>query len=365
MAPNETEQTKAIGENDIENARLMLVHAAKAGMDLPKDMLLTLTAAIEGTRSYDGRPVPPADFWLHFAMLTKMLAPVTAESLRCCADSEGGVSPARRAAQRYARFGYAVFALLIAAQAYAWVLASAVDTFRTNHDLIIRHDHWQEVARSGLKEALGRDPTGQEIAREHVRVQAAAQAVLPVETTASVGPGARALVQTPDYEHAVAVQTTSLEAIGRMAGFVSWLTFPRYVERGETVGGIRAKNFRDVQGAQLLLDLLTRYILPILYGLLGASLYVVRSLAVDIRRALWTERAKAGINLRLLFGGLAGALAAWAVLPPLAAGPTPAASGAIASSLAPFALAFVAGYAVELLFSAIDRVLGAFAPARA
>lgn len=363
MAPTETEQFKAITDNDIENARLMLVHAANTGMDLPKDMLLTLTAAIEGARGYDGRPVQPADFWLYFAMLSKMLAPVTPESLRCCADSESGVSPARRTALRYARFGYAMFALLLAVQAYGLVLASAVDTFRTNQDVIRRHDHWQEIARKGLKDALRREPTGEEIALERARAQAAAEAAFPVETTASVGQGARTLVQPGDYEHLVAVQTTSLDAVGRMAGWMSWLMFPRYAERGETVGNVRAKNFRDVQGAQFLLDLLNRYILPILYGLTGASLYVVRSLAIDIRRAVYTERANAGINLRLLFGGLAGLLTAWVVLP--AAAPGMIAPAAIASSLAPFAVAFVAGYAVELVFSVIDRVLGAFATSKA
>jgi hypothetical protein len=365
MAPSETDQIKAITDTDSENARLMLVHAAKTGMDLPKDMLLTLTAAIEGARSYDGRPVQPADFWLHFAMLTKMLAPVTPESLRCCVDGQSGMSPARRTAQRYARFGYAIFALLLAAQAYGLLLASAVETFRTNQDVLRRYDHWQEVARRDLRAALKREPTPEEIARERGRAQAAAEAAFP-ETTASVGPLTRTLVEPGDYDHLVATQNASLDSIGRMAGFASWVVFPRYVERGETVGTVRVKNFRDVQGAQFLLDLFNRYLLPILYGLLGASLYVVRSLAVDIRRALYSERMRAGINLRLMFGGLAGALAAWAVLPASAASlsfNTPGTT--LAFNLAPFALAFVAGYAIELLFSAMDRVLAAFAPSRA
>jgi hypothetical protein len=364
MAPSDTEQIKAITDTDIENARLMLVHAAKTGMDLPKDMLLTLTAAIEGARSYDGRPVQPADFWLHFAMLTKMLAPVTPESLRCCVDTESGPSPARRTAQRYARFGYAIFAALLAVQAYGLILASAVETFRTNQDVIRRYDHWQEVARRELRATLKREPSADELARERVRAQAAAETAFP-ETTASIGPLTRTLVEPSDYDHLVATQNASLDSIGRMAGFASWVVFPRYVERGETVGTVRVKNFRDVQGAHFLLDLLNRYVLPILYGLLGASLYVVRSLAVDIRRALYTERMKAGINLRLLFGGLAGALAAWSVLPAQAAVATLSSPGAIAFSLAPFALAFVAGYAVELVLSAVDRVLGAFVPSRA
>jgi hypothetical protein len=82
MAPSETEQIKAITDTDVENARLMLVHAAKTGMDLPKDMLLTLTAAIEGARTYDGKAGSARR-----AARRNAMRDWATRSLRCCSPS--------------------------------------------------------------------------------------------------------------------------------------------------------------------------------------------------------------------------------------------------------------------------------------
>jgi hypothetical protein len=152
--------------------------------------------------------------------------------------------------------------------------------------------------------------------------------------------------------------------MANIAGWASWLMYPKYREQGDTFFvNIRSKNLRDLQAGRFLLDLLNRYVLPILYGLAGASLYVVRSLESEIRRAVYTRNANVGLNLRLFLGGAAGLAVAWLVLPASAGTSHVTEQLPTVASLSPLVLSFVAGYAVEILFSLIDRVIAALTAA--
>jgi hypothetical protein len=91
------------------------------------------------------------------------------------------------------------------------------------------------------------------------------------------------------------------------------------------------------------------FLLPFLYGLLGASVYILRSLSTDIKAL--TFESSFDYVLRLPLGALSGVAVAWIINFP---------SQQQVASLSPLALAFLAGYSVEVLFSALDRVVKAF-----
>jgi hypothetical protein len=102
------------------------------------------------------------------------------------------------------------------------------------------------------------------------------------------------------------------------------------------------------------------YLLPILYGLLGSLTYVLRILGSQIRNLTYTSESNIGYRLRTVLGALAGLAIAWFVQPTKE---TPELKAF--ATLSPFAVAFLAGYGVELLFSAMDRVIEAFTSASA
>jgi hypothetical protein len=108
-----------------------------------------------------------------------------------------------------------------------------------------------------------------------------------------------------------------------------------------------------LQSSNLLLDALQRYLLPLLYGLLGTCVYVLRTLAAEITARTYSEASNVGFRIRLYLGTLGGMVFAWFVIPENS-------DGGIFKSLSPFALAFLAGYSVEILFAAMDRFLVAF-----
>jgi len=88
----------------------------------------------------------------------------------------------------------------------------------------------------------------------------------------------------------------------------------------------------------------------LLYGLLGACTYVLRALLNDIRALTYTHKSFIGYKVRVVLGTLSGLAISW-FFPP---------SADILKTLSPLALAFLAGYSVEILFAAMDKFVSAF-----
>jgi hypothetical protein len=99
-----------------------------------------------------------------------------------------------------------------------------------------------------------------------------------------------------------------------------------------------------------ILDILQQYVLPLLYGLLGATAFVIRTISQQARDRLYRAENEAGYYLRMWLGVLGGLAIGWFIKP----------TGGSIGALSPLALAFVAGYSVDLLFTAMDRIVGAF-----
>ena len=107
-----------------------------------------------------------------------------------------------------------------------------------------------------------------------------------------------------------------------------------------------------LQIAQIILESLSKYLLPLLYGLLGACVYVLRSLSQEIKNLIYTVESDIRFQLRIYLGALAGLAIGWLITEQSAPG--------VLQSVTPIALAFIAGYSVELMFSVMDTIIDAF-----
>ena len=99
------------------------------------------------------------------------------------------------------------------------------------------------------------------------------------------------------------------------------------------------------------LGIFNQYLLPLLYGLLGSLAYILRTLTREIHEVTYTRDSNVGYRLRWPLGMLAGVTIGWFFDPDTLEG---------TASITPLGLAFLAGYSVELLFTGLDRVVGAF-----
>ncbi len=100
-----------------------------------------------------------------------------------------------------------------------------------------------------------------------------------------------------------------------------------------------------------ILAILSQYILPLLYGLLGSIAYILRVLSSDIQNATFTRGSQLRYSLRWPQGLLGGMTVG------LFFDPTQFSGFAV---ITPLGLAFLAGYGVELLFAGLDQLVRAF-----
>lgn len=109
----------------------------------------------------------------------------------------------------------------------------------------------------------------------------------------------------------------------------------------------------EYRSAIFVLQAIETYILPLLYGLLGAFAYVLRNIAIDTKEGYYTKQSNLNYVLRLHLGALAGLAIGWFIGPSTASNEQDLVRG-----LSPLALAFLGGYSVEILFSLMDRIIG-------
>lgn len=125
--------------------------------------------------------------------------------------------------------------------------------------------------------------------------------------------------------------------------------------------------------AQYMLHAISAYMLPVLYGLLGASFYVLRQLPRDIENLTFSMNSHIEYSLRIAQGPLAGIMAGYFFITSPIDLHSYTDRQSVMQSLAdvssnvvdfsPLAVAFLAGYSVELIFYVIERITGAITSA--
>ncbi|MET4331008.1 hypothetical protein ABIB80_006866 [Bradyrhizobium sp. i1.15.2] len=161
-----------------------------------------------------------------------------------------------------------------------------------------------------------------------------------------------------------AVQTKNSELAGKQATYLHvadyLMGFPRKVASFLGVIGLGTSEYKGEKDrpevvAQVQLELATSFVggflLPVLYGMLGAIAFVLRRLSDETVAGEEASALKRKYSLRVPIGALSGLAAGWLLQP---------STGSVTASLSPFALAFVAGYSADLVFAAMDRIVGAF-----
>lgn len=110
----------------------------------------------------------------------------------------------------------------------------------------------------------------------------------------------------------------------------------------------RIKLFENILSSNFVLDTFQGYFLPLLYGLLGAFIFVLRTLMAEIKSMTYTVNSEIKFRLRLTLGALGGMIIGWFLKPD---------NTDSLASLSPMALAFLMGYNVDVLFSIMDRLV--------
>lgn len=103
--------------------------------------------------------------------------------------------------------------------------------------------------------------------------------------------------------------------------------------------------------SKTILAVLSQYLLPLLYGLIGSLAYILRTLSSEIHNVTFTRGSEIRYALRWPLGMLGGVTVGLFFDPADFSG---------FAAITPLGLAFLAGYGVELLFTGLDRMVSAF-----
>lgn len=335
-APNTPPIKEAIGD-----AELLLAYAASHGITLPPELVKTIISSKQLLSVDLANPSTfeqQAAFWDVRNQLGKAVYPVTTTSLK--ASSQTGplvsyrsllgfishsfrtkqpISPAERSVLWFRILAFVALFSLLTVQVY-WVVGSRVISETAQ---IVKQVRENANALEALK---ADDP----------KVQ-----ILDAEKMA--------------LEEEITVRYDILERWNLVwkAPF-QFLGFMKKVPLAENPG------YADLQRIRLVSEFVSQaielYLLPLLYGWLGACLYVLRMLAQDIKALAYTPEQDMIYRLRLYMGTLAGLIVVW-FLPVAQADPN-------VKSLSIFAVALLVGYSVDLLFALMDRIIAAFTVSR-
>jgi len=311
----------------IEEMELLLSHATHAGIVVPVDRIEAFVRAKReaGNGAMDAQV--EIDFWQKFQELGQQLHPISVDSLKATTKGKGQgpttgfwisgkrLSVASRAVRRYQIWSVVALFLLLVTQIYTIFGSNAV-----NDILLLINQIDSELLK--IDDLYSR----------------AAAAATSEENKSIVE-----LIREAD--------ANLISMYDRLAASYELLAlwFPARFSALDTEV---AKNRTRLQIAQIILESLSKYLLPLLYGLLGACVFVLRSLSLEIKNLIYTVESDIRFRLRIYLGALAGLAIGWFITDQTAPG--------VLRSVAPIALAFIAGYSVELMFSAMDTIINAF-----
>ncbi|UAA37907.1 hypothetical protein KIH87_14565 [Paraneptunicella aestuarii] len=111
---------------------------------------------------------------------------------------------------------------------------------------------------------------------------------------------------------------------------------------------VRIVFFEHILSAEFILSAFQNYVLPLLYGLLGSLIFVLRELAREIKSLTYGFDSEIRYRLRITLGALGGLVIGWILRVD---------DELALVSMSPMAMAFLMGYNVEVLFSIMDKVI--------
>lgn len=363
----------------IRDSRLLIAYAAQSGIRIEESVRETLINAQYAADHEVWPSHEEAAFWTAFNTITRLVKPVTIESLQTVSlvDADEAHSPRRpaffkhayRSVMFYIMFALVAIALLLTTQAY-WLVGTkllnniesltrrryeigqlvgyAEGEYKSDDEtlqmkietnraiLMLWSTLWQNRPFIGQWESeektFGKEDYQAEIERLQERLKTTVEKLRYARDLSVVDLGGGGGELADLYQRQVETLTEQL-----IIKNTEYETDKSDYQRGEI-------ELRDVY----VLEVLQSYFLPLLYGLLGAVAFVLRALIKDIRSATYTSQAAISYGVRIFLGALAGPTIGYFITPEGTTG---------LGSLSPMALSFLAGYNIELVFAAMDRLI--------
>lgn len=345
--PNAIKGTILLSEAT-HHAEVLLNHAAEHGTEVPENVVRIITAAKKSEQDRSWQTDTETQFWLAYRHLAQLVAPVTIDSLKAYQIREHKdnslwrkifgksrkQSRANQSVYNYAATGLITVLVMLIIQIYAIKGTTLLNTIDLNTQKTAKiENRMSELIlitenpdnRSALMEKNKLELENEQLAKE-------------IESSTML---LDSWLQASNFFRTTYPDTIKAEVMVQAQNSFGPPSFQAGFD----------KNIMIIQEAQNLIFVLNLYVLPILYGLLGAFIYVIRVLMKEYQQMIFTTSSNINHSLRIFTGALGGLIVGifWGDIETLQIG--------LIASLQPLAVAFMVGYSVEFLFQLFDSVI--------
>lgn len=328
----------------VHDGQRLLVYIARNGhIDLDPELSAKLIEAKYKLENNDWGPDIENQFLMHYDRLAKLVYPVTVDSINAVIPKRVGERKQRTKAEKavvtYRRYTMFALILLIVMQAY-WLFGSEL---RTNLQKIFDEREQTRLAlQQSSEQGNERDKLSYQFNVVNQKLDANYNLLLIWNSIWSFGSSVQLhLQQNFNVNHDLTdPQFLQDNEVGHGQGSLDATQQSQYE--------LRIIFFENVLSADFVLTAFQSYILPLLYGLLGAVIYVLRELLKEVKELTYNFDSEIRFRLRITLGALGGMVIGFFLKGDNAAG---------LASLSPMAIAFLMGYNVEVLFSLMDKFI--------
>lgn len=343
----------------IYNATLIIITASENGIPLAPDTIRTVMITKEHAKKKSINAQVESEFWIAYEQIAQAIQPITINSIKANLDVHStrpslfgfirrkNIPLSRRCASNYKIISLVTLFLLIIIQIY-WYVGWSITT-----DIIAQAQAIRDLQASLTLSApayKNTDPSVDNVDPSVLEIQQ-----MKIR---------RKIEEHKNWKEAASYHLENWNEVWSSLDIVTlqiwqnshYETFPLKVQR--RLQYVSAGNF---------LQAITAYILPILYGLIGACFYILRQLPKEIESLTFSMNSYIDYSLRMAQGPLAGILTTYLLTSgqekltqsnDLSANPSETLGlNADLSTLSPLAVAFIAGYSVEFIFRFIDKML--------
>ncbi len=348
---DEKTQGSLLLKEAVFDAEKLMAHASEYGIDLEPQYIKYIVAAKKCNLKNEWTEQEEIDFWLAFQVLSKVVYPVTIDSLRATTIPpfepysnwwdrflrKRQRSEVEISVRFYRRFAMIAMAVMLITQIYSLIGTGLMAK-------------WQEGNKRMMEiEKRMRSLMLISSSNEEDKTARMEQQNLEIELD-ELGQAVESSIKLLDswLETTYNVWFSSIEETSKAVIASKAVSAPPFEVAKPSV----SRNIVVIQRSKSLIVVLNQYILPLFYGLIGGIAFVLRSIAKDTKMMTYAPNSKIKYGLRVHLGGLAGLMIGflWGDLQGKTFG--------VVESLSPLAVAFVAGYSVDFIFRMLDSVIG-------
>lgn len=345
----------------VSNAQRLMGFAASNGKRIEEDVRNTLVACADAVAKGAPTVETEQEFLKAYGELTTATLPVTADTLDASEMKRASVSELLSSRSFSSAWGGLKLGRFVHASVFGALLIIAgisLNYFTVGASMLERYQslverqrlQYEEVVKSEANAKVLRDAMQGQSAKDPTLTATEQQKV--TEANRIFGANVRRLEEIteersvlPSRLWAWAMQPCQSEA---NAVFGWTLCSSMDSQSSKPAGQVEM-----LEAARVVASRASGLYLPLLMGLLGAYAFVLRKMTKEISENSLARASALQHIVRLALGALAGFASSFLLTPELV-------GGAQIKSLSSWAIAFIAGYGIELVFAFMDRIISAF-----